>query len=66
MMHFGELDAAIPMDAVDTIRDAHPEVEIHLYDADHGFNCDQRASYNAAAAGLALERSLEFFGQHVG
>ncbi len=66
MMHFGEQDAAIPMDAVDAIRAKHPKADIHVYDADHGFNCDQRASYNDTAAALALERSLEFFGQHVG
>lgn len=66
MMHFGEQDTGIPMDAVDAIRAEHPEVDVHLYDADHGFNCDQRASYNEAAANLARERSLEFFGQHIG
>jgi carboxymethylenebutenolidase len=41
-------------------------VTIHVYDADHGFNCDHRASYDAAAAKLALSRSLEFFGKHIG
>lgn len=66
MMHFGSQDAAIPMDAVDAIRAKHADVDIHVYDADHGFNCDQRASYNEEAATLALERSLEFFGQNVG
>lgn len=66
MMHFGEQDAAIPMDAVDTIRAKHANADIHVYDADHGFNCDQRASYNEAAASAALERSLEFFHQNVG
>ncbi|HEV8097238.1 MAG TPA: dienelactone hydrolase family protein, partial [Burkholderiales bacterium] len=31
-----------------------------------GFNCDQRKSYDAAAASLARERTLEFLRQHVG
>ena len=34
--------------------------------ADHGFNCDQRKSYDAAAAKLARERTLEFLRQNVG
>ena len=34
---------------------------MHLYHANHGFNCDQRGSYDAAAAKLARERTLAFF-----
>ena len=45
---------------------AHPEVTVHVYAADHGFNCDQRGSYNAKAAKLARERTLAFFRQHLG
>jgi carboxymethylenebutenolidase len=66
MMHFGAKDAHIPLTDVDKVRKAHPEVTIHVYDADHGFNCDHRASYDAAAAKLARTRSLEFFAAHVG
>jgi len=40
-------------------------VEIYWYDAGHGFNCDARASYNAEAAKLARERSLEFLKKHL-
>jgi carboxymethylenebutenolidase len=39
---------------------------VQVYAANHGFNCDHRASYNADAAKLALERTLAFFAQHVG
>ena len=66
VMHFGRHDAAIPMDKVDAIRRARPEVEYHLYDAGHGFNCDARASWDEAAAGAAMTRTLAFFGEHVG
>jgi len=66
VMHFGAKDAHIPLTDVDKVRKAHPQVTVHVYDADHGFNCDHRASYDAAAAKLALSRSLEFFAQHVG
>ena len=66
MAHFGEQDAHISVESVKALQRAHPEVEIHLYAANHGFNCDQRGSYNAAAAATALERSLYHFGKHVG
>lgn len=66
MAHFGEQDHVIPMDTVETFRQKHPEVEVHVYAAGHGFNCDQRGSYNAEAAKLARERTLAFFAKHVG
>jgi carboxymethylenebutenolidase len=65
MMHFGELDAHIPMTDVAKIKDAQPKVQVFSYDADHGFNCDHRASFNESASEKALARSLEFFAQHV-
>ncbi len=66
MMHFGDKDAHIPLSDVEKVRKAHPEVTVNVYEADHGFNCDHRGSYDAAAAKLALSRSLEFFAKHVG
>jgi carboxymethylenebutenolidase len=66
ILHFGELDAHIPMSDVEKIRAGCPDIPVYTYDADHGFNCDHRDSYNAAAADLALERSLAFFEQHLG
>jgi carboxymethylenebutenolidase len=66
IMHFGELDAHIPMTDVDKVREAQPDVDVFVYHADHGFNCDHRASYDADAAALARSRTLEFFAQHLG
>jgi carboxymethylenebutenolidase len=66
MAHFGDQDTHIPVDSVKAFEQAHPDVEVHLYAAHHGFNCDQRGSYNAGAAATALERSLYHFGKHVG
>jgi carboxymethylenebutenolidase len=60
MYHFGEKDPHIPMSDVDKIRAADPNGVFHLYPADHGFNCDERGSYDAASAALALERTLQF------
>jgi carboxymethylenebutenolidase len=65
MAHFGEKDHWIPMDSVEAFRKAQPGVEVHVYAADHGFNCDQRGSHDAAAAKLARERTLAFFAKHL-
>jgi carboxymethylenebutenolidase len=66
MFHFGEKDAHIPLSAVEKIKAEVPEGIFHLYPADHGFNCTDRASFEPASAKLALQRSLEFFHRHVG
>lgn len=65
MLHFGRRDAHIPAEEVEKVQRAHPEVEIHWYDAGHGFNCNPRASYNAAAAKEARQRSLDFLMKHL-
>lgn len=65
VMHFGELDAHIPMSDVDKVKAAHPDIPVYVYDADHGFNCDHRASYNQAAAEKAKERTLAHFAKHL-
>ena len=67
ILHFGETDASIPMDDVDAIRAAHPDVPVHVYgDAGHGFNCDRRGSYHAESAKTARARTLAFFAEHLG
>ena len=64
--HFGEKDHAIPFTEVAAVRDANPGVEVYTYPAGPGFNCDARASFDAAAAQLARERTLAFFRKHIG
>ncbi len=66
VLHFGEQDQHIPVASVEEFKKVHPSLPVHIYAADHGFNCDQRASYNAAAAKLARERTLELLHEHVG
>lgn len=66
MAHFGDQDKWIPLEGVEAFRKAHPQVDVHVYAANHGFNCDQRGSWNAEAAQLARERTLAFFRKHVG
>lgn len=64
-LHFGEQDTAIPLDEVSEVRRLHPEVEVHLYPAGHGFNCDLRGSYHAESAASARASSLAFLGDHL-
>ncbi len=66
MFHWGDKDQSIPMEAVEKVKAAQPKHEHHVYPAGHGFNCDQRGSYDAASAKLARERTLAFFRKHVG
>jgi carboxymethylenebutenolidase len=66
MAHWGEKDHAIPMDAVRKVEAAHPEVTSYVYPAGHGFNCDERGSYDAGSAKTARERTLEFLKKNVG
>lgn len=61
MFHFGEHDPSIPQADVELHRQRHPEADIHVYPAGHGFNCDQREDYHRASAELALERTLGLF-----
>ena len=65
-MHFGDKDMHIPMTHVNELRKLHPGVQVFDYPADHGFHCDERGSYDAAASKQAMARTLEFFGKHVG
>ena len=66
LAHFGDQDGPDPAGHRAGLQKAQPGVQVKVYAANHGFNCDHRASYNAEAAKLALERTLSFFAQHVG
>ncbi len=66
MLHFGALDAHIPLDGVQKVAEAHPSVPVFVYDdADHGFHCDARASYHEESAKLAWSRTLDFFAENL-
>jgi len=66
LMHFGDMDAGIPMEDVDQIKAAQPQADVHIYNADHGFNCDHRSQYDEDSCRVARERSLVFFAQNLG
>jgi carboxymethylenebutenolidase len=65
ILHFGEKDKHISMDDVGKIKKAYPSMPVYVYDADHGFNCDERGSYDKPSADLALQRTLAFFAEHL-
>jgi carboxymethylenebutenolidase len=65
MLHFGERDKHIPLSDVEKIRAAHPEIPVFVYAADHGFNCDERESYDAASAKEAQARTFAFFAENL-
>jgi carboxymethylenebutenolidase len=66
MLHYGELDKSIPRERIEQVRAVFPQGVYYFYPADHGFNCDARASYDAPSAKLAWERTQEFLKQHIG
>ncbi len=66
LYHFGGKDTHIPQSDIEKIRAADPRGTFYLYpEAEHGFNCDMRGSFNAESAKLARQRTLDFFGQHL-
>lgn len=65
-MHFAGEDHGIPLQDVELIKAAQPGVELYIYPgAQHGFGCDQRASYSPKDYELASLRSLTFFAEHL-
>ena len=70
LFFWGGLDAHIGPDAVQAVTSAlsaakKDYVNVVFSNADHGFFCDARASYNAVAAKQAWSLTLEFFNLHL-
>lgn len=65
LLHFGTEDSGIPLSDVEEVRASHPDLELFLYPAGHGFNCDHRSAYDADSAAQALERTLGFFARNL-
>jgi len=66
LSHFAERDQHIPIPKVEAFKKQHPEVEVLLYPADHGFNCDLRGAWEPESAKLARQRTLAFLAKYVG
>lgn len=65
MFHFGERDASIPPEAIAAHRERQPAAQVHVYPAEHGFNCDQRADFEPASAALAWQRTTDFLAENL-
>lgn len=65
LFHFGAEDPRIPESDREILRRYNPQIETHLYPADHGFNCDHRKEWHAPSAETALERTLDFMRRHM-
>lgn len=65
LFHFGERDRLIPPEDVEKHRIHHPDATVHVYPAGHGFNCDERADFDADSAALAWSRTTAFLTEHL-
>jgi len=69
---FGDLDAGIPVEHVERLRealDATAPVDhaiVRYPDAGHGFHCDARDAYHAESAADGWNRTLDWFRGHLG
>src|SRR5690606_29767155 len=60
MLQLGEQDKSPPADAAREVIAKHPTVLAYFYPAGHGFNCDQRGSFDKDSSTQATARSLAF------
>ncbi|OPY98468.1 carboxymethylenebutenolidase [Bradyrhizobium sacchari] len=66
LLHFGESDPELPLEAITQFRAWRPDVSAFTYPgATHGFGCDERGSFCAEAAEKALERTIFWISQYV-
>ena len=67
---YGDLDGGIPVEQVEDLRRAAatasvPTEVVRYPEAEHGFNCDARASHHAPSAADAWARTLAWFDEHL-
>ena len=67
ILHIGDQDKAIDAGKIETIKNAQPDIPLYIYEgAGHGFNCEQRGSYDEEATKVARGRTLAFLAEHIG
>lgn len=64
ILHFGRRDELIPPIEVEALRERHPNLPIHEYDAGHAFVAP--SGYHKDSADLALLRTRAFFHRQAG
>jgi carboxymethylenebutenolidase len=65
LANLSDRDAYVPLEGVAAFKKAHPEVDVNVYPANHGFNCDRRGAYDEPSAKMANERTLAFFAKNL-
>jgi carboxymethylenebutenolidase len=70
LLFYGEKDPYIPLDQVKRVEDelarlGKPAQTVVYPGADHGFFCEERASYQSQAADDSWKRLKAFFAQHL-
>lgn len=66
ILHYGDTDHIVTAAQVEEIRARHACVELHVYPgAGHAFENPDQANFNAGAAALAWQRSIEFIDRHL-
>ena len=62
--HFAELDAHSPTSLIDLIESTLPSSQCHVYSGvDHAFANAFKATFNAQAADLAMQRTMDFLSE---
>ena len=65
LLHFAEKDTRPDLAQAQAIAARHSDQQAFFYPAGHGFNCNDRAAFDADSAALAFSRTMEFLGTHV-
>lgn len=64
-MHYGDKDKGIPLEQIEQLKSRHPDVDIYVYPADHGFCNSDKPVFDEASCTKASARSLAFFHKHL-
>lgn len=64
ILHLGKTDALMPPHKVEVIREAHPDLPVHMYDAGHAFVAPN--GFHADSANLSRLRTLQLFARNSG
>jgi carboxymethylenebutenolidase len=65
LVHLGDTDQRVTVADGQVLEARWPDATFHHYDAGHGFNCDRRADFDAAASELAWTRTVAFLAGHL-
>lgn len=70
LVHHGEADRSVPLEAakamVEALKESGQHVEFHTYPgADHAYHDDSHPQYHADASVVSWKRTLDFFGRYL-